>query len=71
MLKDVSYILGLSINGEAVAGISDSSHQFLVENCIACFGREFGLQEHVLEKVNIAWIRQCRNTEPCDTQESI
>ncbi|RYQ84854.1 hypothetical protein Ahy_B10g104351 [Arachis hypogaea] len=61
MLEDVSYILGLPINGEA----------FLVENCIVCFGREPGLQDHVLEKVNIAWVRRCRDTEPCDTQESI
>ncbi|XP_016195986.1 protein MAIN-LIKE 1-like [Arachis ipaensis] len=39
-LEDVAYILGLPINGEAVTGRSDSSHQFFVENCIACFGRE-------------------------------
>ncbi|XP_072084607.1 serine/threonine-protein phosphatase 7 long form homolog [Arachis hypogaea] len=45
-LEDVSYILGLPINGEAVAGRSDSSHQFLVGNCIACFGREPGPQDH-------------------------
>ncbi|RYR16009.1 hypothetical protein Ahy_B04g072996 [Arachis hypogaea] len=28
-------------------------------------------QDHVLGKVNLAWIRRCRDTEPCDTQESI
>ncbi|XP_016185377.1 serine/threonine-protein phosphatase 7 long form homolog [Arachis ipaensis] len=70
-LEDVSYILGLPINGEAVTGRSDSSHQFLVDNCIACFGREPGPQDHVLGKVNIAWVRQCRDTEPCDTQEFV
>ncbi|RYR74272.1 hypothetical protein Ahy_A02g008922 [Arachis hypogaea] len=70
-LENVSYILGLPINGEPVTGRTDSSHQFLVENCIACFGREPGPQDHVLGKVNIAWVRQCRDTEPCDTQESL
>ncbi|QHO59341.1 uncharacterized protein DS421_3g98360 [Arachis hypogaea] len=30
-----------------------------------------GLNDHVLGKVNIAWVRQCRDTEPCDTQESL
>ncbi|XP_072084287.1 protein MAIN-LIKE 1-like [Arachis hypogaea] len=70
-LKDVSYILGLPINGEAVTGRSDSSHQFLVENCIACFGREPGPQYHVLGNVNLAWVRRCRDTKPCDTQESV
>ncbi|XP_072073782.1 serine/threonine-protein phosphatase 7 long form homolog [Arachis hypogaea] len=49
-LEDMSYILGLSINGEAVTGRSDSSHQFLVENCIACFGREPGPDDHVFGK---------------------
>ncbi|RYQ95943.1 hypothetical protein Ahy_B08g091331 [Arachis hypogaea] len=70
-LKDVSYILGLPINGEAVTERSNSSHQFLVENCIVCSGRELGPQDHVLEKVNLAWVRRCRDTEPCDTQESV
>ncbi|QHO09081.1 uncharacterized protein DS421_14g478210 [Arachis hypogaea] len=70
-LEDVSYILGLPINGEAVTGRSDSSHQFLVENCIACFGREPGPDDHVFRKVNIAWVRRCRDIEPCDTQESL
>ncbi|RYQ93237.1 hypothetical protein Ahy_B09g099508 [Arachis hypogaea] len=27
--------------------------------------------DHVLGKVNIAWVRRCRDTEPCDTQESL
>ncbi|KAL4356521.1 hypothetical protein AHAS_Ahas09G0095000 [Arachis hypogaea] len=71
MLEDVSYILGLPINGETITVRSDSSHQFLVENCIAYFGREPGPQDHVLGKVNLAWVRQCRDTEPCDTQESV
>ncbi|XP_020963936.1 serine/threonine-protein phosphatase 7 long form homolog [Arachis ipaensis] len=62
-LEDVSYIFGLPINGEAVTGRSDSSHQFLVENCIACFGRESDPEDHVLGKVNIAWVRRCRDTE--------
>ncbi|KAL4315296.1 hypothetical protein AHAS_Ahas15G0170900 [Arachis hypogaea] len=70
-LEDVSYILGLPINGEPITGRSDSSHQFLVENCIACFGRKPGPQDHVLGKVNIAWVQRCRDTEPCDTQESL
>ncbi|RYR07747.1 hypothetical protein Ahy_B05g075163 [Arachis hypogaea] len=70
-LEDVSYILSLPINGEAITGRSDSSHQFLVENCIACFGRELGSQDHMLGKVNLAWVRRCRDTEPCDTQEFV
>ncbi|XP_072087859.1 serine/threonine-protein phosphatase 7 long form homolog [Arachis hypogaea] len=70
-LEDVSYILSLPINEEAVTGRSDSSHQFLVENCIAYFGQEPSPQDHVLGKVNIAWVRRCRDTEPCDTQESL
>ncbi|KAL4276736.1 hypothetical protein AHAS_Ahas20G0237000 [Arachis hypogaea] len=47
-MEDVTYILGLPVNGEPVTGKSDSSHQFLVENCIACFGREPSPQDHVL-----------------------
>ncbi|RYR01698.1 hypothetical protein Ahy_B06g080560 [Arachis hypogaea] len=70
-MEDVAYILGLPINGEAVTGRSDSSHQFLVENCIACFGQEPGPQDHVLGKLNIAWVRRCRDSELCDTQESV
>ncbi|QHO33888.1 uncharacterized protein DS421_9g262240 [Arachis hypogaea] len=70
-LEDVSYILDLPINGEAIIGRSDSSHQFLVENYMACFGREPSPQDHVLGKVNIAWVRRCRGTERCDTQQSI
>ncbi|KAL4393870.1 hypothetical protein AHAS_Ahas02G0095200 [Arachis hypogaea] len=70
-LEDVSYILGLPINGEAITDRSDSSHQFLVENCIACFGREPGPEDHVFGKVNIVWVGRCRDIEPCDTQESL
>ncbi|RYR34885.1 hypothetical protein Ahy_A10g049942 [Arachis hypogaea] len=43
----------------------------MVENCIACFGREPGPYDHILGKVNLAWFRRCRDTKPCDTQESI
>ncbi|RYR10607.1 hypothetical protein Ahy_B05g079054 [Arachis hypogaea] len=32
---------------------------------------EPGPDDHVLEKVNIAWVRRCRDTKPCDTQESL
>ncbi|XP_072076775.1 serine/threonine-protein phosphatase 7 long form homolog [Arachis hypogaea] len=71
MLEDVSYILGHPINEEAVTGRSDSSHEFLVENCIACFGREPGPDDHVFGKLHIAWVRRCRDSEPCDTQESL
>ncbi|KAL4314210.1 hypothetical protein AHAS_Ahas15G0062300 [Arachis hypogaea] len=53
-LEDVTYILGLPVNGEPVTGRLDSRHQFLVENCIACFGRELGPQDHILGKVNLA-----------------
>ncbi|QHN91897.1 uncharacterized protein DS421_17g578980 [Arachis hypogaea] len=70
-LEDVNYILGLPINGEAVTDRSDSSHQFLAENCIVCFSREPGPNDHVFGKVNIAWVRRCRDTELCDTQESL
>ncbi|RYQ92831.1 hypothetical protein Ahy_B09g099080 [Arachis hypogaea] len=70
-LEDVTYILGLPINREPITGRSDSNHQFLVENCIACFSWKPGPQDHVLEKVNVAWVWRCRNTEPCDTQESV
>ncbi|KAL4327908.1 hypothetical protein AHAS_Ahas13G0147100 [Arachis hypogaea] len=38
-LEDVTHILSLPVNGELVMGRTDSSHQFLVENCLACFGR--------------------------------
>ncbi|RYQ83442.1 hypothetical protein Ahy_B10g102126 [Arachis hypogaea] len=70
-LEGISYILGLPVNGEPVTGRSDSSHQFLVENYLTCFGREPGPQDHVLGKVSIPWVRRCRDFEPCDTQESI
>ncbi|QHO13445.1 uncharacterized protein DS421_15g515600 [Arachis hypogaea] len=70
-LEDVIHILGLQINGEPVTDRSDSSYQFLVDNCIACFGRQPGPDNHVLGKVNLAWVRRCRDIEPCDTQESI
>ncbi|QHO41724.1 uncharacterized protein DS421_5g148240 [Arachis hypogaea] len=70
MLEDVSYILGLQDNGEPVTGRSNNSHQFFVENCITCFGREPGLQDQVLGKVSIPWVRRCIDIEPCDTQES-
>ncbi|XP_025673508.2 serine/threonine-protein phosphatase 7 long form homolog [Arachis hypogaea] len=70
-LEDASYILGLPISGEAVTGRLDSSHQFLVAKCIAYFGWEPGPQDHALGKFNIAWVRRCRDTEPCDTQESV
>ncbi|RYR19610.1 hypothetical protein Ahy_B03g064442 [Arachis hypogaea] len=30
-----------------------------------------GPNDHVLGKVNLHWVRQCRDSEPCDTQESI
>ncbi|XP_072058057.1 serine/threonine-protein phosphatase 7 long form homolog [Arachis hypogaea] len=53
-LEDVSYILGLPVDREPVNGRSDSSHQFLVENCITCFGREPGPQDHVLGKLGAA-----------------
>ncbi|RYR69027.1 hypothetical protein Ahy_A03g015545 [Arachis hypogaea] len=32
---------------------------------------EPGPEDHVLGKVNIAWVQRCRDTEPCDTQESL
>ncbi|RYR74067.1 hypothetical protein Ahy_A02g008670 isoform A [Arachis hypogaea] len=70
-LEDVSYILGFPVNGKSITGRSDSSHQFLVENCITCFSPEPGPQDHVLGKVSIPWVQRCRDTEPCDTQESI
>ncbi|KAL4306325.1 hypothetical protein AHAS_Ahas16G0167000 [Arachis hypogaea] len=63
-LEDVSYILDLPIIGEAVTGRSDSSHQFFVENCIACFGREPGPQDHV-RAINLhQWlaVSECYNT---------
>ncbi|RYR34773.1 hypothetical protein Ahy_A10g049787 [Arachis hypogaea] len=58
---NVAYILGLPINREA----------FFVENGIVCFGREPGPQDHVLGKVNIVWVRRCRDTEPCNTQKFV
>ncbi|QHO01909.1 uncharacterized protein DS421_13g419240 [Arachis hypogaea] len=70
-LEDVIHILGLQVNGEPVKGRLDSSYQFLVDNCVACFGRQLGPNDHVLGKVNLHWVRQCRDSEPCDTQESI
>ncbi|QHO31238.1 uncharacterized protein DS421_8g239870 [Arachis hypogaea] len=70
-LEDVIHILGLQVNGEPVTVRSDSSYQFLVDNCVACFGRQPGPDDHVLGKVNLHWVRRCRDSEPCDTQESI
>ncbi|KAL4293320.1 hypothetical protein AHAS_Ahas18G0116300 [Arachis hypogaea] len=67
-LEDVTYIHGLPINGDPVMGRSDSNHQLLVENCIACFVQEPGPQDHVQGKVNLAWVRRCRDIKPCDTQ---
>ncbi|RYR07212.1 hypothetical protein Ahy_B05g074523 [Arachis hypogaea] len=49
-LEDVIHILGLQVNGEPVMSRSDSSYQFLVDNCIACFGRQPGPDNHVLSK---------------------
>ncbi|RYR10729.1 hypothetical protein Ahy_B05g079204 [Arachis hypogaea] len=54
-----------------MTGKTDSSHEFLVENCLACFGRPPSPDDHVLEKVNFAWVRRCRGIELLDTQESI
>ncbi|RYR61104.1 hypothetical protein Ahy_A04g018207 [Arachis hypogaea] len=42
-----------------------------MENCIACFGWDPGPQDHMLGKVNLAWVRRCRDIEPCDIQESV
>ncbi|RYR78765.1 hypothetical protein Ahy_A01g003624 [Arachis hypogaea] len=70
-LEDVTHILGLSVNEKSITGRTDSSHQFLVENCFACFSRLPGSDDHVLNKVNLAWIWRCKDTEPCDMQESI
>ncbi|RYR68047.1 hypothetical protein Ahy_A03g014510 [Arachis hypogaea] len=64
-------MLGLRVNGDPVTSRSDSSHQFLVDNYIACFCRHPGSDEHILGKVNLAWVRWCRDSKPCDTQESI
>nr|XP_025616410.1 protein MAIN-LIKE 1-like [Arachis hypogaea]XP_025635136.1 protein MAIN-LIKE 1-like [Arachis hypogaea]XP_025663927.1 protein MAIN-LIKE 1-like [Arachis hypogaea] len=66
-LEDVIHILGLQVNGEPVTGRSDSSYQFLVDNCLACFGRQPGPDDHVLGKVNLHWVRRCRDSEPCDS----
>ncbi|RYR68411.1 hypothetical protein Ahy_A03g014911 [Arachis hypogaea] len=60
-----------TFNDIAAAALALIGHQFLVENCIAYFGQEPSPQDHVLGKVNIAWVRRCRDTEPCDTQESL
>ncbi|QHN95817.1 Serine/threonine protein phosphatase 7 long form isogeny [Arachis hypogaea] len=70
-LEDVIHILGLQVKGEPVTGRSDSSYQFLVDNYVACFGRQPDPDDHVLGKVNLHWVRRCRDSEPCDTQESI
>ncbi|RYR62100.1 hypothetical protein Ahy_A04g019453 [Arachis hypogaea] len=70
-LEDMTYILGLLINGDSVMGKTNSSHQFLVENYFACFGRLPGTDDHILGKINLAWVQRCRDIEPYDTQESI
>ncbi|KAL4365970.1 hypothetical protein AHAS_Ahas07G0159300 [Arachis hypogaea] len=54
-LEDVIHILGLQVNEDLVTGRSDSSHQFFVENCIACFGQQPSPDDHVLGKVKLAW----------------
>ncbi|RYR19089.1 hypothetical protein Ahy_B03g063771 [Arachis hypogaea] len=71
ILEDVTHILGLPINWKAVTGRMDCSHQFLVENCLACFGRVPSLDDHVLRKINIAWVWRCKDTESLDTPEFI
>ncbi|KAL4327926.1 hypothetical protein AHAS_Ahas13G0148900 [Arachis hypogaea] len=63
-LENMTHILGLPINGEPVISRTDSSHQFFVENCFTCFGREPGPHDHVLGKVNLVWVRRCRDTKP-------
>ncbi|RYR39812.1 hypothetical protein Ahy_A09g045415 [Arachis hypogaea] len=70
-LKYVTHILGQLVNGEPMTSRMDNNHSFLVENCLAIFGRQSGPHDHTLEKVNLAWVRQCRDTEPLDTQKSI
>ncbi|RYR50400.1 hypothetical protein Ahy_A07g037001 [Arachis hypogaea] len=35
------------------------------------FNEEPDPQNHILGNVNLAWIRRCRDTEPCDTLESV
>ncbi|RYR48644.1 hypothetical protein Ahy_A07g034697 [Arachis hypogaea] len=67
----MTHILGFLVNRESITGRTDISHQFLVENCLACFGRLPDPDDHVLGKVNLAWVRRCRDTKLCDTQESI
>ncbi|RYR47171.1 hypothetical protein Ahy_A07g033116 [Arachis hypogaea] len=56
-LKDVTHIIGLPINKDLAMGRMDSSHLFLVEDCIAAFGRQPGPHDHTLGKVNIAWVQ--------------
>ncbi|RYR15238.1 hypothetical protein Ahy_B04g071959 [Arachis hypogaea] len=68
-LEDITYIRGLPDNGEPVTGRTDSSHKFLVENCIVCFGREPSPQDHVLGKVNLAWFGGAE-TLNCVTRKS-
>ncbi|RYR19356.1 hypothetical protein Ahy_B03g064117 [Arachis hypogaea] len=63
ILKDVTHILGMSVNVEPVMGRTDNSHSFFVENYIAVFGRQPNPQDHMLGMVNLAWIRQCRDTK--------
>ncbi|QHO27275.1 uncharacterized protein DS421_7g206600 [Arachis hypogaea] len=70
-LEDVIHILGLQVNGELSRVDRIASYQFLVDNCLACFGRQPGPDDHVLGKVNLHWVRRCRDSEPCDTQKSI
>ncbi|RYR33890.1 hypothetical protein Ahy_A10g048559 [Arachis hypogaea] len=70
-LEDVTHIFGLSVNWEPVTGRMDSSHQFLVENCITCFGCQPGPGDHILGKVTLVWVRRCRETKLYDTMESI
>ncbi|RYQ94830.1 hypothetical protein Ahy_B08g089778 [Arachis hypogaea] len=70
-LDDVLHIFGLPINRDLVTDKSDNSHSFLVENCMAILDRQPRPHDHTLGKVNLAWVWQCRDTEPLNTQESI
>ncbi|RYQ94229.1 hypothetical protein Ahy_B08g089107 [Arachis hypogaea] len=49
----------------------NAGYQKFVVQKIRSARNEPGPHDHVLGKGNLAWVRRCRDTEPCDTQESV
>ncbi|RYQ92549.1 hypothetical protein Ahy_B09g098779 [Arachis hypogaea] len=69
-LEAVTHILDLPINGEPMTDRTDSSHEYLVENCLAVFSRPLGPNDHILGKVNLARAIKNLLTKKFDLQKT-